>query len=134
MSFWKNLFGGGGGGSAQPEAAPGEEYKGFIIRPTLMQAGSEYQLAGVIEKTINGETKSYTFVRADRMSSRDDAVIQPSSKPTALHFEFSFTWRISPPLPQPKSSSGSERSKWGLKRGRSSAEARSGSLSHSTPQ
>ena len=74
MSFWKNLFGGGGGGSAQPEAAPGEEYKGFIIRPTLMQAGSEYQLAGVIEKTINGETKSYTFVRADRMSSRDDAV------------------------------------------------------------
>jgi len=28
----------------------------------------------VIEKTINGETKSYKFVRADRMSSRDEAV------------------------------------------------------------
>jgi len=73
MSFWKNLFGGGGGAS-EPEAAPGEAYKGFIIRPTLMPAGGEYQLAGVIEKTINGETKSYKFVRADRMSSRDEAV------------------------------------------------------------
>ena len=73
MSFWKNLFGGGGGAS-EPQTAPGEEYKGFIIRPTLMPAGSEYQLAGVIEKTINGETKTYKFVRADRMSSRDEAV------------------------------------------------------------
>ncbi|HZY73677.1 MAG TPA: HlyU family transcriptional regulator [Edaphobacter sp.] len=72
MSFWKNLFG-GGGGSAEPEAAAGEEYKGFTIRPTPMQVGSEYQLAGVIEKTIDGEAKSYKFVRADRMSSRDEA-------------------------------------------------------------
>ena|SRR3569623_773914 len=72
MSFWKNLFG-GGGGAAEPEAAAGEEYKGFIIRPTPMAVGSEYQLAGVIEKTINGEAKSYKFVRADRMSSRDEA-------------------------------------------------------------
>ena len=79
MSFWKNLFG-GGSGPAEPEAAPGEEYKGFTIRPTPMQAGSEYQLAGVIEKTIGGETKSYKFVRADRMSSRDDAVSLALSK------------------------------------------------------
>ncbi|HVY52549.1 MAG TPA: HlyU family transcriptional regulator [Devosia sp.] len=72
MSFWKNLF--GGGGSAQPQAEPGEEYKGFTIRATPMSAGSEYQLAGVIEKTIEGELRSYKFVRADRMSSRDEAV------------------------------------------------------------
>ena len=80
MSFWKNLFGGGGGSTSEPAAAPGEEYKGFTIRPTPMQAGSEYQLAGVIEKTIAGETKSYKFVRADRMSSRDDAVSLALSK------------------------------------------------------
>ena len=73
MSFWKNLFG-GGGGSSESEAAPGEEYKGFVIRPAPMSVGSEYQLAGIIEKTINGETKSHKFVRADRMSSRDEAV------------------------------------------------------------
>jgi hypothetical protein len=74
MSFWKNLFGGGGSaGGAEAPAAPGEEYKGFAIRATPMSVGSEYQLAGVIEKTIGGETKSYKFVRADRMSSRDEA-------------------------------------------------------------
>jgi hypothetical protein len=73
MSFWKSLF--GGGGAAKKEApAPGEEYKGFTIRATPMSAGSEYQLAGVIEKTVGGELKSYKFVRADRMSSRDEAV------------------------------------------------------------
>ena len=72
MSFWKNLFGGGG----EPKAAapaPGEEYKGFTIRPNLMPVGSEFQLAGRIEKEIDGELKVYDFVRADRMSSREDA-------------------------------------------------------------
>lgn len=73
MSFWKNLFG-GGGNQAEPAPAPGEEYKGFIIRATPMSVGSEYQLSGTIEKEIGGELKLHKFVRADRMSSRDDAV------------------------------------------------------------
>lgn len=71
MSFWKSLFGGGEKAEAGPP--PGEEYNGFTIRPTPMQVGSEFQLAGTIEKTIDGELKSYKFVRADRMSSRDEA-------------------------------------------------------------
>lgn len=71
MSFWKNLFGGGEAKEAAP--APGEEYKGFIIRPTPMPVGSEYQLSGSIEKEIDGSLQTYTFVRADRMSSRDEA-------------------------------------------------------------
>ncbi|MEQ1770896.1 MAG: HlyU family transcriptional regulator [Devosia sp.] len=73
MSFWKNLFG-GGSGQAEAAPAPGEEYKGFTIRPTPTPVGSEYQLAGTIEKDVGGELKTYKFVRADRMSSRDDAV------------------------------------------------------------
>jgi hypothetical protein len=75
MSFWKSLFGGGqdGGGKDAPQA-PGEEYKGFTIRGTPTPVGSEYQLAGTIEKEIGGELKLYKFVRADRLSSRDDAV------------------------------------------------------------
>ena len=72
MSFWKNLFG-GGGGSAEPAPAQGEEYKGFTVRATPMSVGSEYQLCGTLEKTIGGELKTYKFVRADRMSSRDEA-------------------------------------------------------------
>ena len=72
MSFWKNLFGGGEAKEAAP--APGEEYKGFTIRATPMSVGSEYQLAGRIEKDVDGELKVHDFVRADRLSSRDEAV------------------------------------------------------------
>lgn len=71
MSFLKNLF--GGGAPKEEISPPGEEYKGFTIRATPMAAGSEYQLCGVIEKSVGGELKSYKFVRADRMSSRDEA-------------------------------------------------------------
>ena len=75
MSFLSKLFGGGGGrAAAEPEVAPGEEYKGFTIRATPMSVGGEFQLAGTIEKTVGGELKIYKFVRADRMSSRDETV------------------------------------------------------------
>ena len=72
MSFLKKLFGGGSSTPAEPEAGSSEEYKGYTIRATLMQAGSEYQLAGHIEKEIDGVLKTYDFVRADRFSSRDE--------------------------------------------------------------
>jgi hypothetical protein len=74
MSFWKNLFG-GGSSNAEPagDKVLGEEgYKGFLIKAIEMKAGSELQLAGTIEKDLGGELKTYRFVRADRMSSRDD--------------------------------------------------------------
>lgn len=76
MSFWKNLFG-GGSSNAEPagEKILGEEaYKGFLIKALEMKVGSELQLAGLIEKDIGGELKTYRFIRADRMSSRDDLV------------------------------------------------------------
>jgi len=76
MSFWKSLFGGG-----KTEGAPagdgvlGEEsYNGFLIKAVEMRVGSEYQLSGTIEKEIEGALKTYKFVRADRMSSKDDVV------------------------------------------------------------
>ena len=82
MSFWKNLFG-GGSGNAEPagDKVLGEEgYKGFLIKAIEMKAGSELQLAGTIEKDIGGELKTYRFVRADRMSSRDDVTALALSK------------------------------------------------------
>jgi hypothetical protein len=84
MSFLSKLFGGGGGGSAEPAAAPGEDYKGFTIRPTPTKIGSEYQLAGKIEKNVGGELKTYNFVRADRLSSRDDAAARALDKARQL--------------------------------------------------
>ena len=77
MSFWKNLFG-GGSSNAEPagDKVMGEDaYKGFVIKAVEMRVGSEFQLAGTIEKNIDGELKTYRFVRADRMSSRDDVVM-----------------------------------------------------------
>jgi hypothetical protein len=82
MSFWKNLFG-GGSSSAEPEGDKvlGEEsHKGFLIKAVEMKAGSELQLAGTIEKEIGGELKTYRFVRADRMTSRDDLIVLAISK------------------------------------------------------
>lgn len=82
MSFWKNLFG-GGSSTAEPagDKVLGEEsYKGFLIKAIEMKAGSELQLAGTIEKDIGGELKTYRFVRADRMTSRDDLIVLALSK------------------------------------------------------
>ncbi|HEV7275177.1 MAG TPA: HlyU family transcriptional regulator [Devosiaceae bacterium] len=75
MSFWKKIFGSGGSEAAAGDTAEmaREEYKGFVIRAALQRAGNEYQLAGSIEKEIEGEVKRHDFVRADRFSSRDDA-------------------------------------------------------------
>ena len=82
MSFWKNLFG-GGSSNAEPagDKVFGEEtHKGFLIKAIEMKAGSELQLAGTIEKEIAGELKTYRFVRADRMTSRDDLIALAHSK------------------------------------------------------
>jgi hypothetical protein len=77
MSFWKNLFGGGNSAESAPagDKSLGEEsYKGFTIKAIEMRAGSEFQLAGVIEKDFAGELKT------DRMSSKDDLVVLALSK------------------------------------------------------
>lgn len=83
MSFLKKLFGGGNGseaGAGEGAALGEESYKGFLIKAVEMRSGSEYQLAGTIEKEIGGELKSHSFVRADRISSRDDLVAMALAK------------------------------------------------------
>ncbi len=80
MSFFKKLF---GGGASEPEGDKvlGEEgYKGYQIKAIEMKAGGELQLAGLIEKQVEGEVKTYRFIRADKMSSREDLVALALSK------------------------------------------------------
>jgi hypothetical protein len=80
MSFLKKLFGGGEGGSDGDGKNAGggkvldeKEHKGFTIRAIEMRAGGEYQLCGEIEIEIDGEKKVHRFIRADRLSSADQA-------------------------------------------------------------
>ena len=72
MSFLKKLF--GGGKPAEPEALAAEEYNGFKIQPAPYQEAGQWQMCGIISKEIAGAIKEHRFVRADRFSSREDAV------------------------------------------------------------
>ena len=74
MSFWRNLF--GGGGSAETAEKPGTpvEYNGFTIVPAPYKSEGQYQTAGTITKEIDGAVKEHKFIRADRHPSYDDAV------------------------------------------------------------
>lgn len=75
MSFLKKLFGMGdtAGAPAGPKVLGEESHEGYVIKAIEMKAGSEYQLAGLIEKEIDGELKSSQFIRADRLASADMA-------------------------------------------------------------
>ena len=74
MSFWKSLFGGGSSATAT-SAKPGrtEDYKGFTIEAAPFKEGGQFQLAGRITKTVDGETREHSFLRADRFSTFEDA-------------------------------------------------------------
>jgi hypothetical protein len=73
MSFWKKLFGGGSTASEEVANDP-VEHKGYLIRATPFSEGGQFQTCGVISKEIGGETKEHRFIRADRFSSKDDAI------------------------------------------------------------
>lgn len=101
MSFWKKLFGGGGdeasGSGGAPSALGHEDYKGFTITAVEMRAGSEYQLAGRIEK----DGQSYDFVRADRVGNKDELISMALAKGRQIVDEqgdgvFRQTWPAKP--------------------------------------
>ncbi len=67
----KGLFG-GGQEQKQPEAV-GEEYKGFLIYPLAQNESGQYRVAGRIEKELDGELQSYSFIRSDLCMSAEQA-------------------------------------------------------------
>ena len=74
MSFLKSLFGG-----SKPEKVPAEpqttgqvDYKGFVIRAVPFKENGQFQLAGLIEKEVDGTLKRHRFVRADRSTMVED--------------------------------------------------------------
>jgi hypothetical protein len=76
MAFWSKWF-----GSAAPEKpAKTLEYKGYVIEATPYKEGGQFQLAGVISKSVGGEMKSHRFVRADKFTDKDEAADVAISK------------------------------------------------------
>ncbi len=76
MSFLKSLFGFGGGSSgapATPKTIREVEHNGYKIEAQPYAESGQFQVAGLISKTIGGESKVHRFVRADRFGSIDDA-------------------------------------------------------------
>ncbi|HEV7319362.1 MAG TPA: HlyU family transcriptional regulator [Ensifer sp.] len=76
-SFFSKLFGRSGTSEDQAQAAPGkaEAYADCTIRATPMREGSQFRLAGSIEKVSpEGVTKVRNFIRADLFTSEQDSV------------------------------------------------------------
>ncbi len=72
MSLFKRLFGGSSSAKSLPE--PTMEFDGFVVRATPFEEGGQWQLCGVISREVDGATKEYRFVRADRFADRDTAI------------------------------------------------------------
>jgi hypothetical protein len=78
-SFLKNIFAAFSGSSSG-----GEEKATEASEPVLhgdcrifvepMREGNQLRLAGRIEKEVNGETLTRTFIRADLFTSKEDAM------------------------------------------------------------
>lgn len=77
-SFLSNIFSlfSGSGKSAEPAGNSVEpvEHGGCLIYAAPIREGSQFRLAGRIEKEVNGDVLVREFVRADVFTSMDDAV------------------------------------------------------------
>jgi len=76
MSFLKSLFGWGSSAAPQDEApaASSIDHKGFTITAAPFRNEGQFQTAGTITRTVDGEAKEHKFIRADRHASMEDAV------------------------------------------------------------
>ncbi|MFZ7093227.1 HlyU family transcriptional regulator [Primorskyibacter sp. 2E233] len=72
MSLWKKLF--GGGEAAKAPAAEALEYEGFRITPEPIDEGGQYRVCAVIEREMDGETKTHRLIRADLIREYDVCV------------------------------------------------------------
>ena len=71
MSLFSKLFGGGSG--AASKAPEGVSHEGFTIYPDPLNDGGKWRVQALIEKVVDGQTKTHTMVRADTLESRDAA-------------------------------------------------------------
>ncbi|WP_174800638.1 HlyU family transcriptional regulator [Martelella limonii] len=66
--------GGGNAGKENEQAVKSIVHDECIIFAEPAKEGSQYRLQGRIEKDVNDETLTRTFIRADLFSSQDEAI------------------------------------------------------------
>ncbi|MVA97056.1 hypothetical protein GN330_07315 [Nitratireductor sp. CAU 1489] len=77
MSFFKRLFGLGGGGEAEPataRVAAEIEHDGYVIKAMPFKEGGQFQTCALIVKEVDGVVKEHRLIRADRFAAEEDAV------------------------------------------------------------
>ncbi len=72
-NLMRSLLGSKGPGTSHEEMAEAVDYKGYKIRPTSRQEGSQWRTAGLISKEFPDAVKEQAFIRADLHASKDDA-------------------------------------------------------------
>jgi hypothetical protein len=76
MSILSRLFGGkpaaAPSGQAEAQTTGRLDYNGYVIRAVPFKEQGQFQTAGIIEREIDGELRSYRFVRADRSTLVDE--------------------------------------------------------------
>jgi hypothetical protein len=78
MPLWSRIF--GGKQPKEPASAPSEEHKGFRITPMPIREGGQYRIAARIEKEVVGVPRIYDLVRADTVTTPDEARVLSVAK------------------------------------------------------
>ena len=75
-SFLSKLFGLSKASGTEPAASSSktETYGDCLIRATPLKEGSQFRLAGSVEKEIEGGIRVRTFIRADVFTSEQDVI------------------------------------------------------------
>ena len=82
IRFFQNLFRSGAASPAKEE--PAVEYDGFGISPCPRKVGGGWSTEAIIRKTVDGEDKQHTFIRADSSTTKEAAVSLIISKAKTL--------------------------------------------------
>ena len=77
MSILSKLF---GIGSGKSDGLPAEDYNGFRIIPQPQSDSGGHRICAVIEKDVDGETKSHMMIRADQCATLDEAITSSTLK------------------------------------------------------
>ncbi|WP_417671950.1 HlyU family transcriptional regulator [Roseibium sp.] len=80
----KGLFGSSGEGGSKSKAAAPVLYDGYEIIAEPTSNAGQWQVAGRIEKDVDGTRKVHTFIRADTLPSADEAAEQMVRKAKVL--------------------------------------------------